>query len=234
MHPAATLWRRHQMVAPYPAGVIPVPEPIPGISFFPGGYGLWREDITKPIPEWPLGGTMILGHDFHSETGYHASLKRGREAAGQPTWRHLLALLERAGIAKERCFFTNAYMGLRKGDATTGVFPGAGDARFVDRCRAFLEIQIQAQQPSLILTLGKWVPAILAPLSVGLDGWRGAATFAAIDYAGPVQRGAEFPGARSCTVVALTHPSLRPAAVRFRSYKGLKGDAAEMAMLGDV
>lgn len=230
-HPAVRLWHQHRQVAPYPPGVIPVPVPIPGISFFPGGYGLWREDTSKPLPPWPMGGVMILGHDFHSETGYHQSMARGREAATQPTWRNLVSLLEVARIDPVECFFTNAYMGLREGSATTGRFPGSTDASFVERCREFLGQQIAAQQPRLILTLGKWVPALLAPLAPSLRCWVGQTTFKELDGAGPVQREVSFGDVAGVTVVALTHPSLRHAAVRYRRFQGLAGDAAERAML---
>ena len=70
MHPAELLWRLQRRVAPNPTNVVPVPAPIQGTAFFPGGFGLWREDVSRPLPAWPLGGVMILGHDFHSEYAY--------------------------------------------------------------------------------------------------------------------------------------------------------------------
>ncbi len=71
----------------------------------------------------PVGGVMVLGHDFYSEAGFRRFAKRGESTKG-PTWRNLLALLARVGIGPERCFFTNAYMGLRAGSRNTGRFPG--------------------------------------------------------------------------------------------------------------
>lgn len=47
----------------YPSGAIPVPEAIAGTAFFPGGHGLWMEEGA---PSFPVGGIMVLGHDFHS------------------------------------------------------------------------------------------------------------------------------------------------------------------------
>ena len=79
-HPAVGLWRAHRAVAPYPVGVKQVPEPIEGNAFFPGGLGLWKNQPSDPIPQWPRHGVMVLGHDFHSEEGYHASLVRGEES----------------------------------------------------------------------------------------------------------------------------------------------------------
>ena len=171
LHPSEALWVEHAPPPGYPAGVVAVPEPIAGTSFFPGGFGLWNPEGTRPLPSFPLGGVMVLGHDFHSETGYAASLARGHESPNQPTWRSLTALLERSGIPPCRCFFTNVYMGLRAGSRTTGPFPGARDAEFVAHCRRFLARQLSVQRPRLILTLGAVAPYVLAPLSRELDIW---------------------------------------------------------------
>src|SRR6476646_111821 len=128
-HPARALWRSHHRVAPYPRGVLGGPEPVVFTSFFPGGYGLWNPSQSKTMPPFPFGGVMVVGHDYHSEEGYRASVLRGRESESQPTWRNLIELLTEASILPDDCFFTNAYMGLRRGSATTGVFPGAGNER---------------------------------------------------------------------------------------------------------
>jgi uracil-DNA glycosylase len=120
---------------------------------------------------------MILGHDFHSEVAFAKSLSCGGEiqvAPTDPTYRHvptwvaLLKVLADAGIAPERCFFTNVYMGLRKGKGTVGRFPGARDAAYVQQCQAYVHRQLLAQRPRLILTLGAWVPPFLAPLAAEL------------------------------------------------------------------
>ncbi len=78
---------------------------------------------------------MVPGHDFYSEAGFRRFAAKSTKG---PTWHNLLALLARVGIEPERCFFTNAYMGLRAGSRNTGRFPGARDPGFVERCRAFL------------------------------------------------------------------------------------------------
>src|SRR5262245_19007114 len=161
MHPAEELWHKHQPNTGYPKGVVAVPTPIPGVAFFPGGFGLYRTDISEPLPTFPVGKVMVLGHDFQSEAGYRASLERTREAATQPTWRNLLPLLDEVDIAPTDCFFTNVYMGLREGDVTAGTLPGASDERFDLHCREFLLEQLTAQRPSLILTLGINVPPFL-------------------------------------------------------------------------
>src|SRR5438132_1116826 len=112
INPAEELWALHEP-AKYPPGVVRIPKAIVGTSFFPGGYGLWNPEATLPLPRFPLGEVMILGHDFHSESGYQESLGRGFESQSQPTWNNLRGVLKRADIPLEDCFFTNVNMGLR-------------------------------------------------------------------------------------------------------------------------
>ena len=210
-----------------------MPHRLPGTAFFPGGMGLWQAgDSPSPMP---LGGVMVLGHDFYSEAGYRRFLESRGESTRGPTWRNLLELLHRVGVGPERCFFTNAYMGLRAGSQNTGRFPGARDGGFVERCRVFLGEQIRAQSPRLILTLGSHVPAVLAPLSEDLAPWLKAASLKALDEAAyPLVPDARFPRGLRVTVAALVHPSIRWASVLRRRYAGLEGDAAEMALLKDA
>jgi hypothetical protein len=235
-NPLHELWRRHAPPLGYPDGVVGIELPIPGTAFFPGGYGLWGAEAGRPLPEFPVGGVMVVGHDFHSESGYRESLSRGRESESQPTWRNLLALLSAAGIPPHRCFFTNFYMGLRAGRATTGPFPGATSDVFKAYCRSFFLEQFRVQRPNLVLTLGINTPHAIAPLAPRLAGWARAPGLRRLDEAGPVQSGVEFdtvPG-HLTTMVALTHPSLRPASVRHRRYLGQIGHQAELAMLRDA
>lgn len=235
-HAVEQLWARHAPERPYPKGVVAVPRPIPGIAFFPGGYGLWRPNPKEPLPPLPVGGTMVLGHDFHSAAGYRASFRLGREPETQPTWRNLLALFERAGIDPRECFFTNVYMGLRAGRATTGPFPGASDTEFVAHCLSFLADQLAAQRPSLVITLGVNVPPLLAQLSEDLADWRLETSIKHLDSTGPLRLVGGFaalPGFHT-TVAALIHPSLRHASIRYRRYKNFSGDEAEVALLKDA
>ncbi len=236
-HPFEILCNLLLNVAPYPEGVIPVPERIAGTAFFPGGSGLWQTSGSNAAPPFPVGKVMVLGHDFHSEDGYRQSLaKRGENLQG-PTWRNLLQLLYEADIGPEQCFFTNAYMGLRAGSNTTGKFPGAYDHGFVERCRSFLAAQIAIQQPRLILTLGNYVPSILAGLSDDLAQWRSCHSLTKLDALGvPLVTNVQFVADANwnTTVVALTHPSLRPANVSRRRYKELRGNDAEVAMVREA
>lgn len=240
MHPIEDLFRHLAPdVEPYPEGVVRPDGHIPGTAFFPGGSGLWMPNgLTRP--PMPTGGVMVLGHDFHSETGFKASLAQGTEFPERPangyrvpaTWIALRRLLDEARVPLERCFFTNAYMGLREGHGNTGPFPGARDPAFVARCRRFFLRQLDAQQPAVILSLGIWVPRFLAPLSSQLDQWSRAKRMKDLDDAGPIVHNVSFSGSRlSCTVAALTHPSLRGPNVRRRRYDGATGHEAEIALL---
>ncbi len=235
-HAVEGLWSKHAPSRGYPKGVVPVPKPIPGIAFFPGGYGLWRPDPSLPLPAMPTGGIMVVGHDFHSVVGYRASIKRGRESETQPTWRVMLDVFARAGISPETCFFTNVYMGLRAGRATTGPFPGASDQSFVEHCLRFLALQLRVQRPSIVITLGVNVPPLLGRLSPALAEWTTGRGIKHLDTAGPVRRAVTFPEAPGFTtnVVALIHPSLRHASIRLRRYGRHEGDAAEIQMLKDT
>ena len=179
---------------------------------------------------------MVLGHDFHSEAGYLASMQLGGERLSMPTWRNLLSLFEQASVPLASCFFTNFYMGLREGSGATGPFPGAGDMAFAEHCSSFLIEQIRIQRPALILTLGRYVPPVLARLSPKLACWSDVSGFKDIDVRGPVQGGVTFPGIDgfACTTVALIHPSLRQASLRHRRYEGSVGADAELRMLASA
>ena len=215
--------------------VLAVPEQIQGTCFFPGGTGLWHGQ-AETIPEFPVGGVMVLGHDFHSVLGYERSRLGGSENLRSPTWRQFVEFLARVPIALEHCFFTNAYMGLRAGAGTTGKFPGAASAQFVQACREFLLAQIAVQQPALILALGNYVPAFLAPLSPQLADWsRG--NFRDRDRRDiAIRSGACFTGSPlpACVVVSLLHPSFRPSNVRHRRWKELSSDDAEVALVREA
>jgi hypothetical protein len=236
MHPVEALWVRRAPLAGYPLGVVPVPAPIPGLAFFPGGYGLWGSAIGKPLPSLFVGGVMVLGHDFHSEEGYRKSYQLGAEPETLPTWRNLLKLLREVGIAPEQCFFTNLYMGLRAGSTTTGVFPGARYPAFVAHCERFLLEQFRVQRPALVLTLGVHVPPVIARLSPELTAWAADRGLRHLDAVGPVQARVTFPSVAgwATTVVALTHTSLRDASVRHRRHRGAEKHDAEVRMLQDA
>jgi len=193
----------------------------------------------------PVGGVMILGHDFHSETAFAETLKHAAEVEFDPdgvarprvpTWANLLPMLRDFGISPDRCFFTNAYMGLRVGAKTTGRFAGSRDPKFVARCQEFFLKQVEAQQPRVILALGAWVPRFLAPMADQLGDWGAARTFRQLDGLQPVRHHVQFTGVglSSTSVACLTHPSLRGPNIRHRLFGRLTGAAAEAAMVQEA
>lgn len=178
---------------------------------------------------------MVLGHDFHSVAVYRASLELGRESETQPTWRNMLELFRRVPVDPEECFFTNVYMGLRA-MGQTGPFLGAADSTFVIHCIELLGAQLSERRTSLVITLGMHVPPLLSCLSRDLSDWTELGGIKNLDSAHPVRtevRVSENP-ASTATVVALIHPSLRHRSRPFRSYRGMVGDDAEVAMLRDA
>ena len=139
--------------AAYPLGMEPFPRRLTGQGFFPGGDGLWREGDSASLRgpsqcPFPVQGIMFLGNDFGSKVGF----SRLGIHENPPTWRHLRRRLELAEIPGHRCFFTNAFMGLR---ADRGALdrPIVMD-QYDTFCAEFLEFQILTQRPRLIVVLG--------------------------------------------------------------------------------
>jgi uracil-DNA glycosylase len=238
LHPIDRLFTKLKDIAPYPDGVVPVPPRLEGPGFFPGSAGLWGAKPHHPLPPMPMGGVMILGHDWGSECDYAQDLATHGELLHSPTSRTLLWLLEQVPIPVHACFFTNVYMGLRAGNAKiTGRFPGARSPHFVHQCQTFLVKQIAAQRPHLIVTLGVHVPAVIAPLSAELAGWAHCKSFQALDRHGPPLIPTVYfpePINVSTTMAALTHPSLWHRCVRERRYGTLQGKEAELQMLHEA
>ena len=177
---------------------------------------------------------MILGHNFDSEAGFHHSLAHEGENLRGATWRNLLGLLREADVSPETCFFTNAYMGLIAGNKAVGVFPGSRDPDYVRRCREFLLEQLRVMQPKVILTLGKEVIPVLAPLSPDLTHqWSDAPSLPELDERGAALVSPTRFKTLACpvAVAALTHPALRHLNIGRRSYCGFLGNTAEVEMV---
>jgi uracil-DNA glycosylase len=227
------LRRMLQMVKPYPKGMMPIPRPISGTAFFPGGTGLWQTESSRSRAT-SHRQVMILGHDFDSEAAYNRSFKRGDETSG-PTWRNLLSLLRDVGISPTECFFTNYFMGMRRGSISTGPSPASADLEFIERCGAFFIEQLKFIRPKLLLTLGTVVPRTIAFRSGDLNDWQTAKQFADLDRLGPVRLGVRFEGYRGrMNLVALTHPSIRGPNVLRRRFRSHRGHKAELAMLKEA
>lgn len=178
---------------------------------------------------------MVLGHDFHSERGYEKSLELGMEPPNQPTWRSLSRMLHAAGVALGSCFFTNFYMGLRRGAATTGRYPGSLSPQFVTACRDFLKVQLEVQRPRLVLVLGAWVPSLVAPLGGGLEPWTSCSTLREIDDRGlSILSDVKLHSGGSSVWAALSHPSFYPRSASGRVFRGHQGREAHELLVADA
>ncbi len=217
----------------HPVGLTQVPVAIPGPAFFPGGCGLVTADLRLGT-KLPVGGIMVIGHNYGTVESYEDDTARGGEVEVSATWKGLRNVLTHAGIRLDECFFTNAFVGLLPPGSPEGSHEGHNDPTFLAACQSLIEYQIvKLQRPRLILTLGLVVPGFLAPLSCELSNWFKIDGYADLDgnrTGGPV-RSASFQSHQT-TVVALTHPC-RPANRRFRSYEKKRGINAEFAMLRD-
>jgi hypothetical protein len=136
---------------------------IPGTAFFPGGFGLWRGlENMGPLPTlFPDTPIMFVGHNFDSIRAFDRAFENGGEAGGE-FWRRLLCMLAAADVLPERCFFTNALMGLKPGSAT-GSMPSVRGYR--DQCALFLQKQIEIVRPVAIVALGVKAEAYVSKLN---------------------------------------------------------------------
>jgi hypothetical protein len=157
----------------YPTDVVEIKGPrIAGTAFFPGGSGLYLEGREAANIGFPVRGIMILGHNFDSQCGFKKSLDKGKETLTRGAWAGIIKRLDLAGIPAAECFFTNAFMGLCRGNSNKD-FRGRNDSSFREACAAILRAQIRIQRPKLIVTLGLKVLPLLACLSADLHAWRG-------------------------------------------------------------
>jgi uracil-DNA glycosylase len=223
---AKGLWAEvDSAVSPYPPGVVPVPQAIPGTAFFPGGLGLWLESEQSPQSA-AQGRILVVGQDFNTVAAYNRVFEVGTEIKTSRTWRNLRSILFEAQLPLKSCVFTNFYMGLRENGPETGIFPGAKDSEFSDRCRKFFDHQVVIWQPRLIVTLG--LPALRA-LSVICN----LPTHACLRDCNRIFTNVPF-GHGPVEIVALTHPSLYGANVGRRHYERLTGRQAEQSMIADA
>ena len=202
VHPVEEFWADLASLPEeaYPLGTMPVREHVRGTAFFSGGPGLYIEDPDEPLPPFPFGGVMFVGHNLDAEEPFLARVRSGRAHGDRRwpmrTWLNLYRLLDAAGIDPRDCFFTNIYVGLIAGPNPVGTFPGAKDRRFTEWCDGFLRRQINRMRPRAIVPLG----------------------MAARRYFGWPDRepGGVDVGGRATRFVCLAHPSMHPANLKPR------------------
>jgi hypothetical protein len=139
------------------------------------GYGsefpVWANGIAAISVE----GIMAVGQDFHSEKQYDQTRMHPGQNLTKGMWPRFKDVYDRAGADFQNTFFTNAYMGLRKGEKSTEYFR-RDRPKFCEKMPVVFWEQVETQKPKLILALGKRVVPFMADLSVDLHCWKGKTT----------------------------------------------------------
>lgn len=230
-HPVARFRRRLAELQRYPPGVVPVPSYLSGTAFFSGAAGLVVTDPAEPLPPFPYGGVMFVGHNLDSEAAFLSRLGTGQPHGGPErpmrTWRNLYRLLRAADLEASECFFTNAFVGLKAGAQATGRYPGAHDPEFRAWCQRFLEEQISVTRPSVIATLGTDARRFVAAMSPDLVGWRAGRN------SEPTVVATKLADVHVATV-PLRHPSGYHASLARARYRDFTGIEAEAGLLTDA
>ena len=139
----------------YPTEMCEFPFRLMGQGFFPGGDGLWREHGALGAStdgDLPRGGVVFVGNDFGTISSFRKLQKKSYENV--PTWRHLKIRVERAGIPKDKTFFTNAVVGLRKDGLALEKVNRAELPAFAEFCAEFLSFQLDVLSPQLVVVMG--------------------------------------------------------------------------------
>lgn len=205
------LFDQAKELIPYPTGhkMVHMPQ-MKTIGFFPGGSGLWEGNGTLAEKD-----VLILGQDFGNQATYEAfeekeenKTARSEDPAENETWRNLLILLKALGIDPARCFFSNVFMGLRSGNArAAGTYLKERDSFYSENI-AFLQTQLRAIQPRLIILLGKQpVLAFQNAFPEALSAWAGFDSMKELlNERGPITE-VKILG-KKVIVAAVIHPSL--------------------------
>ncbi len=200
-----------------------------GTAFFPAGAGLVPP--SRPLPAHPV---MIVAHVFDAPSfAYALGAGGGSERTeGNRTWAGLRVLFERAGLSPERCFLTNALVGVKVGRPCG---PVAAGPEYRRQCAEFLREQILGVRPRVIVTLGAPAMVMLKAADVDLAArWRSYQTLAALDRAEPPAYAAHdvrFGAHMVRRVVALGHTCSWASR---RIYRGERGARADASLLRDV
>jgi uracil-DNA glycosylase len=215
----------------YPDSIKKVAGGIQGIAFFPGGKGTFdNSDIlsNKSI--------MILGQDFDCEKNYQVSFNNRQEDTNKnPTWRNLQNLLKSIDKSPNDCFFTNAIMGVRNGEISTGKSPGFKDKKFLQDCQNLFLYQIKIQKPKAIFVLGKYTAEFLAPTSDQLSDWEKISNFVTLDKKNiQIKKDVIFNNGVKSNLIILTHPSFQHLNVHRRSFNNFIGIEAEIKMAQEI
>lgn len=151
----------------YPKGVVCAICPkIRGRSFFPGGCGLGLGD-QFPFPSRPI---MLVGQDFGTRS-YWEGLAQQQLDDGEPdnegTWAQIKKWVSLSLLPIERCFFTNALLGVRDDVSDPSVkidgpSPGLDYEPYVSASVNCLMEQILLLRPTVVVALGVTPTTLIA------------------------------------------------------------------------
>lgn len=158
-----TLWAKLESMeqeqrfegAAYPVGMARFPFHLTGQGFFPGGDGLWRDEVQ--ISEASSGsvchkGILFLGNDFGTLSSYKKLQGNGYENV--PTWRHIKKRVLAAQLPLSALFFTNTILGLREEGTALTKQSWKKMPMFAEFCGEFLRFQLQTVKPRLVVVMG--------------------------------------------------------------------------------
>lgn len=164
MNPSDELFRiLNSTVKSYPKEIVPVPEErLNGTAFFPAGDGIYKEGNWQPSEQYPI---MVLGQDYDNCFNFKKVRKSDAQseiANKNPSWNNLEKIMIND---LEKCFFTNAIMGLRINDTkNTGrskAFSQKSDV-FLKQNQEFFKIQLEVAKPDLVIGLGRFMPKFIS------------------------------------------------------------------------
>jgi len=217
---------------------------IKGFSFFPGGKGTFfnsyeSSDKSEKISDKDY---MILGNDWSTLKNYIIDIDPNRLEPDKnihtdKTGINIMELLKQADIKPEKCFFTNAILGVRTKAGSTDKPPAfeKGNEEFLSYCREFFKFQLSIQRPKAIFVLGKYPAKFLAPLNKKLNVWKNFPNFKTIDDKGKqIIKNVQILPDLSVNFVLLMHPSCRKYNLDKREYKGKTGNNAQIKMIKEV
>lgn len=201
-----------------------------GTAFFPVGRGLVQAgDCTLQDKQ-----VMVLGQDFGTVAYLQQRLLKGRDnEVDSTTWRELCDLLPEAGIPLQACFFTNAYMGLRKEGPMVGALPAGKNSAYRIWCERFWRLQFRGQRPTLLVVLGKEPARFLGRIVPELAAWDSARTYADLQQREETILPFDFEG-RPGLAVTIPHPSFLHANAGRCRWRGETGRRALEAMLREA
>ena len=121
-------------------------------GFFPLGSGIFKREMSK-IDEAEIDkcDVMVLGNDFGTQEYIDKKCTGNKESLTNPTIRNLLKGLE---LNEDNTFFTNLFLGLRRGGTNTKRAAKIKDD-YKDVCFNFFKVQLEFINPKVVLCLGK-------------------------------------------------------------------------------